>query len=123
MTRTKLPDHIDLRDFFHHLAEELQHFSTTAYSIESKVGELISDGIRSGETLRTTLQGLDHLAQTANYLAVFIEALSRSADEGTTIHVGSHIKLVGLRSLAESLVGHAPRRSAPQESTGDVDLF
>lgn len=123
MTRTRIPDHIDLRDFLHHLSEELQHFSTTAYGIESKVGDLLSDGIRGGERLRTTLQGLDHLAQTANYLAVFIESLSRATDEGTTIHVGSHIELVGLRSLAESLVGHAPRPSFPQDSTGDVDLF
>jgi hypothetical protein len=123
MTRTRLPEHIDLRDFFKHLAEELQHFSSTAYGIESKVGELISDGIRGGDTLRTTLQGLDHLAQTANYLAVFIDSLSRSTDEGATIHVGRHIELVGLRSLAESLVGHAPRQSSPQQGTGDVDLF
>lgn len=123
MTRTRLPDHIDLRDFFKHLAEELQHFSSTAYGIESKVGELISDGIRGGENLRTTLQGLDHLAQTANYLAVFIDSLSRSANPGSSIHVGSHIELVGLRSLAESLVGHAPRQTLPQETHGDVDLF
>lgn len=123
MTRTRLPDHIDLRDFFKHLAMELQHFSSTAYGIESKVGELISDGIRGGEKLRTTLQGLDHLAQTANYLAIFIDSLSKSADQGSTIHVGNHIDQVGLRSLAEALVGHAPRQTIPTESTGDVDLF
>lgn len=123
MTRVRLPERVVLQDFFENLAEQLQQFSSAAYGIEGRVGEVISDGIHGGDRLRTTLQGLDHLAQTANYLAIFIESLSRSADANQTIGIAGHIELVGLRSLAESLVGHGPSGHVPHESIGDVDLF
>lgn len=118
-----MPDRIVLQDFFGHLAGQLQQFSSAALRIEDSVGDILSNGSQGTEQLRTTLQGLDHLAQTANYLAIFVGSLSKSVDARATIDVAGHIELVGLRSLAESLVGRPPDETRTLESTGDVDLF
>ena len=120
MMENRFPDHIDLQSFLGNLSAELVRLAAAALEIEEKVGDVIADGKAGGERLLVSLQGLDHLVQTANELAAFIAALSQSADGEITIPVSGHIQSIGLRALAESLVGRAGSRSS---SLGDVDIF
>jgi hypothetical protein len=123
MMENPFPDHIVLQDFLGNLSAELLLLAAAALEIEEKVGDVIADGMSGGERLLVSLQGLDHLVQTANELAAFIAALSQSADGEITIPVTGHIQSIGLRSLAESLVGQAGSQRNRLSSRGEVDLF
>jgi hypothetical protein len=123
MMENRFPDQIILQDFLGNLSAELLRLAAAALEIEEKVGDVIADGMAGGERLLVSLQGLDHLVQTANELAAFIAALSRSADGEITIPVTGHIQSIGLRSLAESLVGRAGSNGVRRSNLGEVDLF
>lgn len=117
------PEHVVLSDLLANLSEELRHLASAALEIEDRVGDVIAEGLAGGDRLSSSLQGLDHLVQTANELSVFIGALSRSADQEIAIPVSAHIRAIGLRSLAEALVGKASPRSERFKDGGEVDLF
>lgn len=117
------PEHVVLCDLLANLSEELRHLAAAALEIEDRVGDVIAEGLAGGERLSSSLQGLDHLVQTASELSVFIAALSRSADQEIAIPVSAHIKAIGLRALAEALVGKAAPRAERFRGGGDVDLF
>jgi hypothetical protein len=123
MTKHHFPEHVILRSFLANLSEELRHLAASALEIEDRVGDVIAEGLAGGEKLSLSLQGLDHLVQTANELSVFIAALSNSADDNIAIPVSGHIRAIGLRSLAEALVGQAGPRSERLNGRGEVDLF
>lgn len=123
MSMHHFPEQVVLRNFLANLSEELRHLAAAALEIEDRVGDVIAEGLAGGDRLSSSLQGLDHLVQTANELSVFIAALSQSADESTTIPVSGHLRAIGLRSLAEALVGKAVPRSERSSGRGEVDLF
>jgi hypothetical protein len=123
MTIHLFPEHVVLRNLLANLSEELRHLAAAALEIEDRVGDVIADGLAGGERLSLSLQGLDHLVQTVNELSTFIGALSSSTDEKITIPVSGHIRAIGLRSLAEALVGHAVPRAERHDGRGEVDLF
>ena len=112
-----------LRNLLANLSAELRHLAADALEIEDRVGEVIAEGLAGGDRLSLSLQGLDHLVQTANELSTFIGALSQSTDEGITVPVSGHIRAIGLRSLAEALVGQAVPRIEKADGRGEVDLF
>ena len=119
----RLPDQVALQSLLENLSAELLVLASAAIKIEDEVGAVISEGASGGERLLVPLQGLDHLAQTANELATFIDSLSRSVDPGIILSVSTHIHSIGLRSLAEALAGHSCRTGATTDGVGDVDLF
>jgi hypothetical protein len=123
MAKVPLPDQISLHDLLGNLSAELRGLASTALDIEDKVGDVIADGMRGGDRLVVSLQGLDHLAQTANELAAFVGSIAGSVDRSIAIPVAEHVQSIGLRSLAEALVGHGASKSALLTSRGDVDLF
>jgi hypothetical protein len=123
MVRRCLPDEVALQGLLENLSTEMLVLASAAIAIEDRVGDVISEGVPGAERLLVPLQGLDHLAQTANGLANFIAAVSQSIDPRTIISVSNHIHSIRLRSLAESLVGQSSGKSAPAEGSGEVDLF
>jgi hypothetical protein len=123
MKRTSFPDELALQGLLKKLSAEMLVLASAAIAIEDKVGDVIAQGIPGAERLLVPLQGLDHLAQTANDLASFIADVSNSVDPHTSISVSEHIHSVRLRSLAEALVGHSSGTSGPAAGMGDVDLF
>lgn len=123
MSMHHFPEQVALRSFLANLSEELRNLAGAALEIEDRVGDVIADGLAGGERLSSSLQGLDHLVQTANELSAFIGALSQSTDETTTIPLNGHLKSIGLRSLAEALVGRSVPRPDRSTGGGEVDLF
>jgi hypothetical protein len=123
MTLHLFPEHVVLRNLLANLSDELRHLAAAALEIEDRVDDVIAEGLAGGERLSLSLQGLDHLVQTVNELSTFIGALSQSADEAITVPVNGHIRAIGLRSLAEALVGHAVPRAERLDAGGEVDLF
>jgi hypothetical protein len=123
MVRKCLPNEMALRRLLGNLSSEMLVLASTANAIEDDVGDLISKGVPGAERLLVPLQGLDHLAQTANDLAGFIAAISQSVDPRTVISISDHIHSIGLRALAESLAGHSSETSRRTDGVGEVDLF
>jgi hypothetical protein len=123
MTIHLFPEHVVLRSLLANLSAELRHLGAAALEIEDRVGDVIAEGLAGGEKLSLSLQGLDHLVQTVNELSTFVGALSQSTDEAITVPVSGHIRAIGLRSLAQALVGQAVPRAGTVDGRGEVDLF
>ncbi|HLQ17791.1 MAG TPA: hypothetical protein VK146_02335 [Tabrizicola sp.] len=123
MSPTPYPERMALQDLMRNLSAELFQLGTTALEIEDKVGDVIADGLPGGERLLVSLQGLDHLAQTANELAAFVGSVAGAVDPAVSVPVSGHIQAIGLRSLAEALAGQFGGRPQGGNSMGEVDLF
>jgi hypothetical protein len=123
MTLHLFPEHVVLRNLLANLSAELGHLAVAALEIEDRVGDVIAEGLPGGDRLSLSLQGLDHLVQTVNELSTFIAALSQTTDESIVVPVSGHIRAIGLRSLAEALVGKAVPRVGRGDDRGEVDLF
>jgi hypothetical protein len=123
MVQRSRPDEVALQGLLVNLSKELLVLASVAITIEDKVGMAISEGLPGGERLLIPLQGLDHLAQIANELAMFIDALSKSVDPGTFVSISECIQSIGLRSVADSLSGQSCKGSTTMREGGEVDFF
>lgn len=117
------PEHIILQDFLGNLSAEMHLLAAKAQDLEARVGDVIMDGIPGGDRLLTSLQGLDHLVQTVTELASFISALSLTVDQEITLPLDRHLQSIGLRALAEGLIGQPGGRPDVLVTLGEVDLF
>jgi hypothetical protein len=123
MVQRSLPDEVALQGLLVNLSKELLVLASAAIAIEDKVGVAISEGLPGGERLLIPLQGLDHVAQMANELAVFLDVVSKSVDPGTFIYISGCIQSIGLRSVADSLSGQSFKGSTTPGDGGEVDFF
>ena len=117
------PEHIILQDFLSNLSAEMVLLAVRAQDLEDRVGDVIAEGMPGGDRLLVSLQGLDHLVQTVNELANFISALSLTVDQNITLPLDRHLQSIGLRALAEGLIGQPANRAKSPVDMGEVDLF
>jgi hypothetical protein len=62
-----------LRKIVSVVAEQLEAMGREGKAIEDVVGDIIRNGQVSGNGLKETLQGLDHMVQIIDELAIFSE--------------------------------------------------
>ncbi len=125
MTGVDPKESIALRDFMAILSREVRLIALAGKVIEDRVGDRIADGTVRGEAFLPSLQGLDHLVQTANELSHFLDDVALETDGHLRVSVAGPARRVKLRALAEALV-RVSREAPPcfdDPKLGHVDLF
>ena len=125
MSSPQNPEAVPLRDLFASLAEQLRQMALAGRGIEDRVSDVILDGTGGMESLRVSLQGLDHLVQTLNELSHFLDDVALETDGHQRLAVVGPARRLRLRKLADALGARLPDPMAPasQHAAGDVDLF
>ncbi|RYI34424.1 MAG: hypothetical protein EON48_01940 [Acetobacteraceae bacterium] len=125
MTGPEPADSVALRDFMAILAREVRLIALAGKVIEDRVGDRIAEGTTRADAFLPSLQGLDHLVQTANELSHFLDDVALETDGHLRVPVAAPARRVKLRALAEALV-RVSREAPPtfdDTMLGHVDLF
>lgn len=116
-------DQIPLPVLLKNVSAEMLLLASAAVEVEKQVGVILSEGVGGLERLSAPIQRLDHLAQLAIELATFMGEVAQSVDSDISVDISHSIHAMGLRALADALIG-LPRGAADKRETlGDVDLF
>lgn len=101
------------------VATELETVGADGRVLEHRVGDAVDAG-DPGQVI-LSLQGLDHLMQVIDGLALFLRCVSEQVEPTQQVDPAPAAQLVGLRALAERLRGQeaTPVAQAPD---GDEDL-
>jgi hypothetical protein len=114
-----------LRKIVSVVAEQLEAMGREGKAIEDVVGDIIRNGQVSGNGLKETLQGLDHMVQIIDELAIFLNNIKLQVDPDIDLDIEDAAKRLKLRELCIALGCQPPQSDGPgsMHRAGDVDFF
>ena len=116
-------DQIPLPVLLKNVSSEMLLLASAAVEVEKQVGVILSEGAGGLERLSAPIQRLDHLAQLSIELANFMAEVAQSVDHDISVDISHSIHAMGLRALADALIGRPRGGPGNEESLGEVDLF
>lgn len=111
---------IALSDALSRAATELRRMETQGRALEDRVGAHVTAGTQTIQDLHVALQGLDHMVQSLDAVAGYLDRLAQGAPPQLRVDIDHAVAAIRLRDLSNALAGHTP---AERVRSGDVDLF
>lgn len=104
-------------------ATELRTLTESAHHIQNVVGKLISAAPSGAEETIKDLQSLDHITQSIEGLAQFLDALSGDTPSDWKYPDLAAADRVKLEDMARRLLNKPPHCTPTKDDDGELDLF
>ncbi len=104
-------------------AKELRTLTDSAHHMQTVVSKLIATSSTGADETIRDLQALDHITQSIEGLAHFLDALSEDTPAGWEYPDLAAADRVKLEDMARRLLNAEPNCAAPDDRDGDLDLF
>lgn len=104
-------------------AKELRTLTNSAHHIQGVVGKLIANSPSGADETIRDLQALDHITQSIEGLAQFLDALSGDTPSNWEYPDLAAADRVKLEDMARRLLNKPPNCSPPSDDDGELDLF
>lgn len=114
------PNQVPVRFLLIGISAEIRTIRDSGYLIESAVGHIISAAYPEGPELAKSLQRLDHMVQSLEGIADFVEQLAIEINSSLTLDPTAALHYIKQRDLAYALIG---RTKGEAPIAGDADFF
>lgn len=115
------PDTYTAHALLQSTADELRDLARKTDHIQAIVSKMVTEGANISDSHIYELQSLDHITQSIDGLADFLQALSTDTPQEWAYKDLKAVDCVKLEALAARLSGKTP--PASNENDADVDLF